>query len=150
MDDVYVVDGDAHRPDFPMLPDVVAILLVQNLEVLQPAENAFHSPAVAEDVFVELLGFPYFVQQILLAESFDFRLGLCLSSPLNPVSQQLLARWEQLKKATLTDQNDFRSRSLRRPVPKNHLVIFEANNQQIAEGWFPKLEAVPGFAAAKI
>ena len=107
MDDVYVVDGDAHRPDFPMLPDVVAILLVQNLEVLQPAENAFHSPAVAEDVFVELLGFPYFVQQLLLAESFDFRLGirprnLFVFTPEAPVSQQLLARWQQLKKATLT------------------------------------------------
>ena len=54
-----------------------------------------------EEVFVELLGFPCFVQQILLCS-------------------------------------------------KTHLVIFEANNQQKAEGWYTKLEDVPRFVAAKI
>ena len=48
MDAVYVAHGDTNRPDLAMLPDVVAILLVRNIEV-QPAENASHSPAVAEE-----------------------------------------------------------------------------------------------------
>ena len=98
MDAVYVAHGDTNRPDLAMLPDVVAILLVRNIEV-QPAENASHSPAVAEEqgggakyasaFFFQFLAFSC---EIFLPSLLGIRpRNLFVFTPKSPVSQQLLA-----------------------------------------------------------